>query len=238
MQKKEKEFGIRSVEKAFALLDHILASPEGISLSTLASKTLLIPATARNLLRTMEKSSHVQRTPDHLYKPGNVFFSFCNKHIFSEEDKNLLHEYVKKLSRQCGETICLFCREKNMPPSAGEENVCCYIASHPGNRGVIAGEEAARESVFEQVDSPAKTLLSTLQKGEGNTGNTEICLEGKVCKNSLWSICVPLFGRTGTDAVLAVFLPVGRATKEKCNMLKEFLLSHKESSAFPRHFFK
>ena len=213
-----KEFGIKSVEKAFCLLDHILTAPqEGISLTLLAEKSCLSPATARNLLRTMEKTSHVQRTPNHLYKTGQAFSCHFRKGLFTEEENHFLANQVKKLSLLCGETICLFGKDRICLPEGDNFHLFC-ITSHSGNRSIIAGEEAARNSL--SGPSAAGDLFLTVKTNEKKAEITE----GKACKNALWSICLPLYGRSGEClAVLALFLPAGRAAKEKCCMLKEFL---------------
>ena len=213
MQKKEKEFKIKSVEKAFALLDALLAAGEkGIPLSHLAKKTALPPATARNILRTMERSFHVMRTAEHLYFTGKAFAPFFRQDVFTGEEKLFLQENIKKLSILCGETICLFSKKAN----AG---LFC-ISSASGSKGVVAGEEAAKNSIFDS--SPAKELL--LQKEK-----TTFFTEGKACKNALWSICLPFYTANGNSpaAVLAVFLPTNRAAKEKCTSIKEFLAGQK-----------
>ncbi|MBR2904500.1 MAG: helix-turn-helix domain-containing protein [Lentisphaeria bacterium] len=214
----EKEFGIKSVEKALCLLNHILASQqEGISLTALAEKSSLSPATARNLLRTMEKSSHIQRTPKHLYKTGKALSCHFRKGLFTDEENLFLANQVKKLSLLCGETICLFGKDRIYFPEEENFHFFC-ITSHSGSRSIIAGEEAARNSI--SGPSAAGDLFLTRR----NSGEKGEITEGKACKNALWSICLPLYGRSGEClAVLALFLPAGRAVKEKCCMLKEFL---------------
>lgn len=214
----EKEFGIKSVEKALCLLDHILASSgEGITLTALAEKSSLAPATARNLLRTMEKTSHVQRTPKHLYKTGKALSDHFRKGLFTDDENHFLADQVKKLSLLCGETICLFGRDRVYFPEENNFHFFC-IASHSGSRSIIAGEEAARNSL--SGPSAAGNLFLTHR----NNGTKGQITEGKACKNALWSICLPLYSRSGEClAVLALFLPASRAVKEKCCMLKEFL---------------
>ena len=228
----EKEFGIKSVEKALCLLDHVLAAPpEGISLTLLAEKSSLSPATARNLLRTMEKSSHIQRTPKHLYRTGKALYEHFRKDIFTEDERVFLSGQIKKLSLLCGETVCLFGKDKRLfQPEDDTFHFIC-IASHCGSRSIIASEEAAKNSIRE--DSEARTLLTTSPLPEKGK-----ITEGRACKNALWSICLPLYTAAGKcEAVLALFLPAGRATKEKCCMLKEFL-STQQSCILLERFFK
>lgn len=224
MKKSKNEFGIKSVEKAFLLLEHILSSPSGVSLTALAEKTALCASTARNLLRTMEKSFYVERTDGHLYKKGKAFAKFFHQEFFTEEEKTFLQECVEKISISCGETVCLFykCKENIFP-------LC--ISSHSGSKGVIASEEASIYSI--NGASPAREMLLNCENGS----KKEEFREGKACKNALWSICLPLADGEGKCiGVLALFLPVGRASKEKCNMLKEFLSVQKYSMALI-HFF-
>ena len=219
MKKKENEFKIKSVEKAFLLLDMILeAGEEGISLSKLAQRISIPPATARNILRTMEKSFHVTRTSKHLYIPGNTLQNFFPQDIYTGEEKLFLQENIKKLSLLCGETLCLFGRKNR------EELFC--ITSSNGSKNVVAGEEAAKNSILE--NSPARELLLLKEK---TTGSAFPFTEGKACKNALWCICLPFYSKNTVSplAVLAVFLPANRAAKEKCSAIKDFLSGQKYS---------
>lgn len=227
----QKEFGIKSIEKAFFLLDLILASPHGVTLSFLAEKSSCNASTVRNILRTMEKSSHIMRSKEHLYQTGAAFYPYFRRSFFSEEEKIFLVGQIKKISLLCGETICLFgreevfCREEEKTDPFSSSFFC--LASHAGSKGVIAGLEAAENSIY--FPSPARSmLLDPLLQRE----NKEEIMEGKAVKNSLWSICMALPGKKGAvhTMVLAVFLPCSRASKEKCASIKEFLLLQKVNS--------
>ena len=226
----KREFGIRSVEKALTLLDLLLASPEeGIRLHLLASRAKIPPATARNLLRTMEKSFHAERE-NHLYRPGRALVRHFRRELFNGEEKLVLAEYVRKISTQCGETCCLFCGEvsASFPEEEGAFPKLTETFSHGGSKGVVAGEEAARASLFSP--SPARALfLAPLREAEGSRFR-----EGKACGNALWSLCFLLDTGLRKDlcAVLALFLPAGRATGEKRAALKDFLLSRAGSGLF------
>ena len=225
----KREFGIRSVEKALALLDLLLAAPEeGSTLHFLASRINIPPATARNLLRTMEKSFHVERE-NHLYRPGRALFRHFRRELFCGEEKLVLMEYVRKISTQCGETSCLFCAEiLASSPGEGAFPECTETFSCGGSKGVVAGEEAARKSLFSP--SPARDLLLA-PSGEAEGSRFR---EGKACGNALWSLCFLLdMGlRKDLRAVLALFLPAGRATGEKRAALKEYLFSRAGSGLF------
>ena len=96
--------GVRSVQRAFMLLQCLTQDRPETTLTEFAQKTGLATSTVQRLLNTMEASGVLRRLPGATYTFGNALLQIAVIALGSVELHRLVEPHLDRLSQQTGET--------------------------------------------------------------------------------------------------------------------------------------
>jgi DNA-binding IclR family transcriptional regulator len=95
--------GVQSIERAFAILEEIARSREGISLANLSSRVGLHNSTTFHLVKTMVSLGYVRQLMDKRYRVGRPLFVLAANALDDVEMVSLAMPILEDLSRETGE---------------------------------------------------------------------------------------------------------------------------------------
>jgi len=96
--------GVRSVQRAFALIRCFTTQHPEATLTELTQRTGLATSTVQRLLTTLEAASVLRRLPDGRYTFGSALLQVAVAALGSVELHSLVEPYLKRISSETGET--------------------------------------------------------------------------------------------------------------------------------------
>ena len=95
--------GVQSIERAFAILEEIARSREGITLANLSARVGLHNSTTFHLVKTMVSLGYVRQLKDKRYRVGRPLFVLAANALDDVEMVSLAMPILEDLSRETGE---------------------------------------------------------------------------------------------------------------------------------------
>lgn len=96
--------GVQSIGRAFAILEEIARSREGISLAELSKRVGLHNSTTFHLVKTMVSLGYVRQLKDKRYRVGRPLFALAASSLDDIEMVSLATPVLEDLSRETGES--------------------------------------------------------------------------------------------------------------------------------------
>lgn len=96
--------GVQSIGRAFAILEQIAHSREGISLAELSKRVGLHNSTTFHLVKTMVSLGYVRQLKDKRYRVGRPLFALAASSLDDIEMVSLATPVLEDLSRETGES--------------------------------------------------------------------------------------------------------------------------------------
>ncbi len=100
---------VQSIERAFAILEVVAASPsDGVGVTEIANQVSLPKSTVSRLLSTLENVAAVERVPaNDRFQIGATIMSLASQVPYSRHLITIVHPYLLELAAATGETINL-----------------------------------------------------------------------------------------------------------------------------------
>jgi len=96
--------GVQSIGRAFAILEEIARSREGVSLAELSKRVGLHNSTTFHLVKTMVSLGYVRQLKDKRYRVGRPLFALAASSLDDIEMVSLATPVLEDLSRETGES--------------------------------------------------------------------------------------------------------------------------------------
>lgn len=96
--------GVRSVQRAFSLLQCLTADRSATTLTELAQSTGLATSTVQRLLNTLEANAVLRRLPGGDYTFGSTLLQIAVVALSSEKLHQIVERHLDRLSQETGET--------------------------------------------------------------------------------------------------------------------------------------
>ena len=99
---------VQSIERAFAILDVLAASKEGLGVTEISKRVSLPKSTVSRLLGTLEGLTAVERYPTRdRFRIGGGVISLVMQVPFSQRLATLARPFLQELAEQLGEDVAL-----------------------------------------------------------------------------------------------------------------------------------
>lgn len=201
----------RSVERALHVLDAVCDIP-GQTLSAIAETVGLPPSSTLRILRTLEGTGHVSRTPEGRYISGPQLLWLGGRVLGSSSLRRVCRDGMHALAEETGESVFLSVRH-------GERAL--YIDVVPGDHLVQLGRWEGQEIPLSR--SAAGRCLT------GDMRDEEAVVVVSGVEDDITAIAVPILLGKEPIAALSIVLPSYRVTPERRERLADLLIARARS---------
>jgi len=105
---REKEGQVKSLDRALSILEEIVDSEKGLTITELSKKVGLPKSTTHRLVSSLTSRGYIKYgLHDHRYRPGLKLFEIGSKVLNGLELRKEVHPFLEELREKTGETIHL-----------------------------------------------------------------------------------------------------------------------------------
>jgi DNA-binding IclR family transcriptional regulator len=149
--------GIQSLQRAFAILEAVAASPEGINLADLAKQVGLHTSTAFHLVKTMAQLGYVSQVRDSKrYRVGSRLFTLAAGALEENELLALATPVLDRLTSETGESAHFAIRSGNQ----------IVVIARTSGQGLLQLADRAGAPRPAHATALGKVLLSALEPAQ------------------------------------------------------------------------
>jgi DNA-binding IclR family transcriptional regulator len=149
--------GIQSLQRAFAILEAVAASPEGINLADLAKQVGLHTSTAFHLVKTMAQLGYVSQVRDSKrYRVGSKLFTLAAGALEENELLALATPVLDRLTAETGESAHFAIRSGNQ----------IVVIARTSGQGLLQLADRAGAPRPAHATALGKVLLSALEPAQ------------------------------------------------------------------------
>ena len=102
---------MNTLKKTLELIDFIVKSPEGLTVSEIARKFNMSISNTYKYLTILEESGYLIRNSEKKYKPGFKLVEYGSIILRKIDLREIAHPYIVDLAKKTGETIHLILKE-------------------------------------------------------------------------------------------------------------------------------
>lgn len=153
----ERQSGVQSLDRAFALLELLSARPDGMPLMDLANKSNLHKSTVHRLLSALISLGYVKTGGDGRYALTLKMFELSGKIVEGLDVMQIAKPILDSLRDRAGEAVHLLVRE-------GCEVVYAYKAESTGNAYRMFSHIGMRRAMYSTA--AGKSMLAAMQDSE------------------------------------------------------------------------
>lgn len=259
MQNEEKKVkNIQSVHRALDILEYLIDTGNGFSLSTIADHCGLNKTTAFHLLKTLENRGYVEQSYDtQFYKPGWKSYDMASslynnltivqagrpymEQLFNEFDETVLICYCGKVQDQVMGTCCWQIESTN--PLRTTLPIGTHLPLHCTSQGKVyltGLSEQMLSDLINRLDMTPYTPNTItdrqiLREQIEKIRSDGFCVEREEFQSGVCTVAVPIIKYTGRIIFsLVISMPTQRATDDRINaMIEKMLPMARELSRYP-----
>jgi len=242
---------MNTLKKTLELIDFIVKSPEGLTVSEIARKFNMSISNTYKYLTILEESGYLIRNSEKKYKPGFKLVEYGSIILRKIDLREIAHPYIVDLAKKTGETIHLILKENqvgiyidkiegfNSLPMISRIGMKVDLYCTSSGKAILAflpGEELNR--YLNSVKLIPKTPHTIIDKKKLLTELNKIKKEGFAVDNEeneigIKCVAVPIFNHIGYPiAAISITGPAQRMTEEKISFFVPIL---KEASIYISH---